>query len=235
MVDSKNITATKGRLTSNLNSVIDKAIDNRKIEQMVDKKVTASKAVTGIVTKFYPYLDKAEVLIDGSKKRVLCRILHRFGGELIDFYTPNGDRVFCDKLKEPCIKPRGGLTCYIVQTQKEWLLLGYFQREELVGINPAAMGDMKLTTRGGVNQYWIKFGYSGLDIRSSTTPVTNVGEMNDDMEEVNYASADKVYSREELDVIIAGYEARIKRLEELAGITPEEDDDTDDDTTNNDG
>lgn len=235
MADSKNITATKGRLTRNLDKIIGKSIDSREIEKMVDTKVQESKAATGIVTKFYQHLDKAEVQLDGSKKKVLCRILHRFGGELIDFYTPNGDRKFCDKLKEPYIKPRGGLHCFVVQTQKEWLLLGYFQKDELVGINPAAMGDMKIVTRGGVNQYWIKFGYSGLDIRSSTTPVTNVGEMNDDMEEVNYASADKVYSREELDVIIAGYEARIKRLEELAGITPEEDDDTDDDTTNNDG
>lgn len=233
MADSKNITATKGRLTSNLHNVIGKAIDSRQIEKMVDTKIQNSKANTGIVTKFYPHLDKAEVLIDGSKKKVLCSILHRFGGELIEFYTPNGDRIFCNKLKEPAIKPRGALRCFVMHTQNEWLLLGYFIDEELIGINPAAMGDMKLTTRGGTNQYWIKFGYAGLDIRSSTRPVTNVGEMDKDMEYLEYANAKKIYTREELDVIIAGYEARIKKLEELAGITDEDSDDTTTNTNDN--
>ena len=223
MVESRHITATKGRLTSNLDKVIGNSIDKRQFEKMVDTKVQSAKAVTGRVTKFYPYLDKAEVLIDGSKKKVLCRILHRFGGELIDFYTPNGDKVFCEKLKEPCIKPRGGLTCFIVETQKVWLLLGYFQSDELIGINPAAMGDMKLVTRGGTNQFWIKFGYAGLDIRSSTNPVTNVGEMDADMNELTYANTKDVYTREELDLIIAGYEERIKKLEELVGVTNNDD------------
>lgn len=230
MVDSKHITATNGRLTSNLDRIIGNSIDKRRIEEMVDTKINSSKAVTGIVTKFYPYLDKAEVLIDGSKKKVLCQILHRFGGELIDFYTPNGDREFCDKLKEPCIKPRGALSCFVVEAQDKWILLGYFQPEELIGINPAAMGDMKLVTRGGTNQFWIKFGYAGLDIRSSTRPVTNVGMMDDEMAELTYADGDSVYTREELDSIISGYEERIQKLEELAGITNE----TTTETTNND-
>ena len=221
MADSKNITATKARVATKLNQIIDRNMDNRQLTRTMEEKVNNARAVTGVVTKFYPYLDKAEVKIDDSKKKVLCTILHRFGGELIDFFTPNGDKTYCDKLKEPCIKPRGDLNCFIIKAKKEWLLLGYFQSEEIIGVNPASMGDMKLVTRGGANQYWIKFGYAGLDIRSSTTPVTNVGETDDDMDELNYANTKDVYTKEELDVIIQGYEERIARLEEIIGETEE--------------
>lgn len=201
MTNSKNITATQGRLTSNINNLVRNSINNSGIEQRIMASAESSKPHSGVVVKFYPHLDKALVRLDNNRD-VYCHILHLFGGELLDLFTPLGEKSFCDTLKEPCVIPRAELHCFVTdigdKTSREWLLVGYYNSEELIGINPAEPGNVKIVTRGGMNQYWIKFGYDGLDLRLPDTASINVGEMNDDMEEQDYADAGDVYTKEEV-------------------------------------
>ena len=46
-----------------------------------------------------------------------------------------------------------------------------------IGINPASQGNLKISTDGGTNQFWIKFGYDGLDLRLPGESTTNIGNM----------------------------------------------------------
>ena len=78
---------------------------------------------------------------------------------------------------------------------------------------------MKICAVGGTNQYWIKFGHDGLDIRTNNEPTIKVGDMDADMSNVDYANSDDVYSKddvytkEEVDDLIAQKIA--EALEEL--------------------
>lgn len=199
---SDNITVTQGRIKQAFDKGLGGIIEDS-TSKIVEKEVEKSKIRTGTVTKFYPYLDKAEVKLDNLNKTVSCRILHRFGGELIDYFTPNGDFVYDEIKKEKCIIPRGNLHCFIMKIHdsdsNEWLLLGYFSNEELLGVNPASEGNFKIVTRGGTNQFWIKFGYDGLDLRLPESVKINSGEMDEDMVETNYAESDNVYTKLEID------------------------------------
>lgn len=201
MTNSKNITATEGRLTSNINNLVRNSINNSGIEQRIIESAESSKPHSGVVVKFYPHLDKALVKLSNNKS-VYCHILHLFGGELLDLFTPLGEKSFCETLREPCVVPRAELNCFVTdignKTSHEWLLVGYYNNEELIGVNPAEPGNVKIVTRGGMNQFWIKFGYDGLDLRLPNTATINKGEMNDDMEPVDYASAGDVYTRDEV-------------------------------------
>ena len=221
MSNSKNITATEGRLTSGFSTMVTKVLSDQKIEEKIVKAVDSAKIRTGRVTKFYHYLDKAEVKLDQDKNQtVLCKVLHSYGGTLMDLYTPSADsRGFCNKLKEPYYKPRGTLHVAVLNIHDadsdEWLMLGYYNNEELVGLNPAKPGNIKLCARGGTNQYWVKFGFDGLDMRLPEKATTKVGKRNDNMGNVNYSNADDTYTKEEIDAIVASYETRIKTLETL--------------------
>jgi len=201
-MNSSNVTVTDGRLKKSLKDNIEPII-LPKVERTITKEVNNSKIRTGVITKFYPYLDKAEVKLDNVHKKVLCKILHRFGGELLDLYTPNLDRKgFDKKLKEPFIVPRGAYHVLVAkihdEDSTENLILGFYQNEELVGLNPASPGNFKIVTRGGTNQFWIKFGYDGLDLRLPKNSTTNVGEMDKYMSEVDYADSTNVYTKEEV-------------------------------------
>lgn len=198
---SDNITVTQGRMKQAFDNGLGKLIEDS-TQQIVKKEVENCKIRTGVMTKFYPYWDKAEVKIDNEKKNVLCKILHRFGGELTEYYTPNGDEIFDDARKEKCIIPRGDLHCLIMNIHDadsdEYLLLGYYSNEELIGVNPASQGNFKIVTTGGTNQFWIKFGYDGLDLRLPSKTTVNTGDMDDSMKSVDYASRDDVYTKSEV-------------------------------------
>ena len=96
---SDNVTVTQGRMKQAFSNSIGKIVKNE-TTKIVKEAIDNSKISAGVVTKFYPYLDKAEVQILNSDKKVLCKILHRFGGELIDFYTPNGDFVYDNEMRK---------------------------------------------------------------------------------------------------------------------------------------
>ena len=134
MVDSKYITATEGRMKATLETVITQTT-MPKVDEKIQKTLEDSLIRTGVITKFYPYLDKAEVKLDLSKKLVLCKILHRYGGDLIDFYTPLSDtkQIRDDKLKEPYIVPKVRNHVCVLKVHDsdsdENLILGYYQND----------------------------------------------------------------------------------------------------------
>lgn len=202
---SDNITVTQGRIKQAFDNGLGKIIENT-TQNIVKKEVENCKIRTGVVTKFYQYWDKAEVKIDNENKKVLCKILHRFGGELIDYYAPNGDLVFDSVRKENCIIPHGDLHCLIMNIHdadsNEYLLLGYYSNEELIGVNPASQGNFKIVTRGGTNQFWIKFGYDGLDLRLPGKTTINAGDMDSTMESVDYPLTNDVYTKSEVIALI---------------------------------
>lgn len=194
-MNSKYITSTEGRLQSILDDVNNGAIE-KIVPEKIAKAVNDEKIRTGVITKFYPYLDKAEVKIDNNKKKVLCKILHRYGGEIMEYYTPlKDDSYFDDKLHEPYIVPRSTQHVLVINIHdadsEENLILGYYQNSEIVGYDPAKPGNIKLMCHDGDNQYWIKFGIDGLDYRGIKEPGIVVGETADEMEDVNYSSSDE--------------------------------------------
>lgn len=211
-MNSNDITPTQGRLRAAIDNAVTKPIIPQVLPE-IETAVEKERIRTGVITKFYPYLDKAMVELDNSDEVVLCKILHRFGGELIDLYTPSADSSdYCDELHEPCVVPRDSLNCLIVNIDdadsEEYLILGFYQNDEIVDLNPAAPGNLKLTYIGGTNQFWIKFGSDGLDLRLPKAATLNVGDMDKNMEEVDYADStnvytkDEVYTKEEVDELI---------------------------------
>lgn len=219
MVESKHITATEGRLTANFDKLMSKSIENYGVEEKIRTAVDNVKVSTGKITRFYPYLDKAEVKLDHNNKKVLCKRLHLFGGELIDLYTPLFDRYHYDeKLKEKYGVPRSTLHVAVLDIRDadstEHLMLGYYQNEEFVGLNPAQPGNIKLCAIGGTNHFWIKFGFDGLDLRLPSNTKTNIGRFDDEMEDLEYADNTKVYSKTEVDALLKTYDDRIRALEE---------------------
>lgn len=189
-MESRYITATDGRLSSLLTTINNNSIENT-VPEKISKAVNDEKIRSGVITKFYPYLDKAEVKLDNKDKTVLCKILHRYGGEIMEFYTPlNESADYDDKLHEPYIVPRSPQHVLVINIHdadsEENLILGYYQNEEIVGYNPASPGNIKLMCMTGDNQYWIKFGADGLDYRGIEEPTVKVGHVNDEMEDLKY-------------------------------------------------
>lgn len=202
MKTTDNITVTNGRLKKALTNQVEPII-MPKVSKQIVKAVNDSKLQIGVMTKFYPYLDKCEIEVNGEL--ILCKILHHYYGDLIDYYTPTGDEDYCTVLKEPCIIPRESLNCLILDVDDntdEQIMCGYIGSEELIGVNPAQMGNLKLLCRTETNQFWIKFGLDGLDIRSSEVPTTNVGEFDNTMEEINYTNSNDTYTKSEVDQLL---------------------------------
>lgn len=198
----KDITITKGRAKKSVEDAVNKVFGN-KVTDQINNAVENERIRTGVITKFYPYLDKAEVKLDNVNTKVLCKILHRFCGDMIDFYTPlENEKIFDDALKEPAIIPRASQHVCVLkindEDSEENLILGYYQNEEVVGFNPAKPGNIKIMSLTESNPYWIKFGRDGLECRLSSTPriISRSSDLN--MEELNYANLDNVYSKEEV-------------------------------------
>ena len=61
-MNSKNITATEGRLLSSFGSLTNSVVDTQEITQTIQKTEEKLSLKTGVVTKYYPHLDKAEVI-----------------------------------------------------------------------------------------------------------------------------------------------------------------------------
>ncbi len=202
MKTTDNITVTNGRLEKALKTRVEPIIMPQ-VTKQVNQAVNDSKFQIGVMTKFYPYLDKCEIEVNGEL--VLCKILHRFIGDLCEYYTPVGDEDYCSTLNEPCIIPMGTLECLILDVNDntdEQIMVGFINSEELIGVNPAKQGNLKLVSRTETNQFWIKFGLDGLDIRSPQAPTTNVGEYDSTMEEVKYTNSNEVYTKAEVDQLI---------------------------------
>ena len=199
MTNSQDITVTEGRAKKAVDSLTTELM-MPKVNDKVKTAVKEERIKTGVITKFYPYLDKAEVKLDTNNQKILCKILHRFGGDLIDFYTPRGESNFCETLKEPCIIPKAEQHVCVLnihdKDSDESIILGYYQNEELMGFDPASPGNMKLESLTEPNEYWLQFGADGLDLRVPKKVTTEVGILPNEMTPVNHYTTDETYSKE---------------------------------------
>ncbi len=200
MKTSDKINVTDARLRNALKSEFDFSVMPG-INNKILKVAFDSKMQIGVMTKFYPYLDKSEVKLRNNSL-ILCRNLHHFSGNLIDFFTPEGESDYCNELKEPCIIPREEIECLILDVNdstNDYILVGYLGIEELIGMNPAKPGNLKLVSKTDDNEYWIKFGGDNLDIRVPEGLVMNQGRLDEEMETVDYINSNNFYTKEEVD------------------------------------
>lgn len=195
---SRDITATNGRVMNALSPVIKSAVEST-VTDKIKTEVDKSKIHIGILTKFYPYLDKAEVRV--NDKLILCKILHRMHGSLVDFFTPDGDASFCEILNEPCIIPRSELDCLVADigdNTREQLLLGYFLKDDVVYISPAESGHYKINDAGSTNNWGLDIGVGNINLDSANGVTFTEGEIPDDNAIVEYASSENVYNKKEI-------------------------------------
>ena len=192
-MNSQTKTDTDGRLKKLLKTRVgDQILDstNKKIAQAIDDASIKS----GIVTKFYPYLDQLKVKLKNNKK-VLAKMSHNFMGSIRDYYTPDGDRSYCKTLNEPCIIPRDTLNCFVapVDDEVKWIFLAYFNKDEIVGFTPPGSGCMKIFNFRATNEDYIEFCGDGLKIMSRKPIESNYGEYDDDITQY------EVYTKDEID------------------------------------
>ena len=197
MKTSKKLTVTEGRTREAVFNAVSQSIAPT-LKNAVENAVENERIRTGVITKYYPYLDKAEVKLDDTKKLVLCKILHRFGGDMIDFYTPlEYEESFDDGLKEPCIIPRAQHNVCVLQIHDndsdENLILGYYQNKDIVGFKPASPGNIKLMSITEPNLYWVEFGPDGLNLRLPKNPSIETGTLPVEMENGDF------YTKKEVD------------------------------------
>ena len=195
---SGDITVTDATLKNLLVSNVEESI-RPKISKQIQKTFEESKTKTGRVLKMYPYLSKAEVKLDDSGEKVICRLPHHYMGDILDLYVPSGDSGYCERLHEPCIYPRGSLSCLVLQIKdsKEYFLVNYYLPDDLVGVKPPEDGNVKLVCITGTNENYIEFGYNGLNIVSHKRVNQQVGSFEDDLEKISYPDTDTVYSKDE--------------------------------------
>lgn len=199
---SDNVNVTDAKMKEVLRQQFSPLI-HEAVAPMVKQAVDDAKIRTGVVTKFYPYLDKAEVQLDANKVKVICRLAHRYVGALIDFYTPVGEDSFCEKFKEPCIIPREPLHCLVVKIHEDdsddYLLVDYLLSDEIVGFAPPGQGAMRITNFRASYEDYIEFGGDGLKIQTKKPIESTYGEYEEDIKKFDYVSSDDVYSKEEVD------------------------------------
>lgn len=199
-MNSEDITLTNARLEKALNLPVNNII-SQTVPEQINQAIGDVKLRAGSITKFYPWLDKAEVQLYNGEK-VLCKIGHRFGGDICDYYTPDGDEDYCDELHEPCIRPLFYLECLVADIHEddsnEQVLLFYFLGDDDV-VSPAKKGNMKISLPGASNEYYIEFGNNGLNIFLGKDKTVNqkYGAL-DDVTEVDYANSDDVYTKMEV-------------------------------------
>lgn len=199
MSNSKNITDTGSRLLVNLNNVNEQFYQNQRVDDKITNAVLDSMVKTGVMLKYYPSLNKSLIRLDNGKE-VVCKNLSLFGGDLLFFYTPVGDATYCDLLHEPCVVPRGRLDVIVApldnNDDKEWIMMGYYHREDIVGVNPSKQGNFKILALGSLQEYSLRFGIDGLEV--VTNGKVNKTEVNDFGEDVS----DYHYTKDETDNIV---------------------------------
>lgn len=221
-MQSKNINANSARVSNLLQGTMNKAIQST-VPQQINEAIDSVKIRTGRIIRFYPYIDKALVKLDNKGGNVLCKILHRYGGDIIDFYTPDSYNGGYDKsLGERYVIPMSAQNVCVLNIHdddsEENLVLGYYQNEEIVGFNPAKPGNIKIMSINEETEFWLKFGIDGFNYRVPDKPSVKVGYYEDEVQELNYSNSDDVYTKEEVDNLLKDYEERIKKLEEFHDI-----------------
>ena len=198
MKKSSNITATDGRVIGSIKPIISSVVDS-KLEKEIKKEVDKSKIHIGVLTKYYPYLDKAEVKV--GNKLIVCKILHRMHGNLVDFFTPAGDSTFCDKLNEPCIIPQSELDCLIADINddtQEQLLLGYFLKNDVIYTAPANPGHYVIADLGSTNEFGLDVGVGKINLKSNNGVTFTEGLVEKENKDIVYANSDNVYTKKDV-------------------------------------
>jgi len=200
--NSNDITVTDARFKKALEQGVSHVI-NQTVPQMISEAVKDNSIRTGMVTKFYPYLDKAEVQLDNVNQKVLCQLGHRYVGVLIDFYTPGGNESYCEKLHEPCIIPFEPLYCMVVKLHEDdsddYLLVDYYYPQDIVGFAPPPQGNMRFSCFRVSNEDYVQFGVNGLKIQTKEPMKHYYGEYEDDVKEHEVYTKEETYSKDEVD------------------------------------
>lgn len=210
-MNSKDITYTDARFKNAIRSGVNDIVSEQVTSEVADV-ISECKLKTGTVTKYYPYLDKAEVQLENSDELVLCRLPHRFNGPIIDLFTPVGTNDYCEKLHEPCILPLDPLYCVVMDIDNDnsddYFLLNYFLSDELVEFVPPAQGNVRISSFRVSNEDYVEFGSGGFKVVSKTPIDTRYGEFEDNIVKSEYADSnnvytkDEVYTKEEVDELI---------------------------------
>ena len=222
-MNSKNITDTSSRLLKNLNTVNQQFYNNQNVEFKINDAVTDSMITIGKVLKVYPALNKSLVQLHDGREVVCVNNLVLYGDVTL-LYTPVGDRMYCDKMHEPCVVPRSRLDCVVSPFNNgtdEWILLGYYNTKEFVGFNPSKQGNIKLLAFGSLGEYSIRFGVNGLElVTHGEITKTEIDDFGNDV-------STPMYSKEEVDDLLKTYNdtvtvltERIRVLENALNITP---------------
>ena len=192
---SKDITVTKGRTKEAFEKMVTH-VTTPHIETAIQTAIQESRIRLGSVTKFYPYKDKAKVQLNNGDE-VLCKLPHRVMGDFIDFFVPVGEESYCTELKEPCIIPRDGLPCLILnindEDSDEYFLLSYYAPNDLVVTTPPREGHVRLSHITATNEAYMDFSADGLKVVSSQPIDSQYGEDDDDLTKEEY------YSKKEID------------------------------------
>lgn len=209
---SKDITVTDGRLAKAFKNMVEATSDNTtaiKLKSEVDK----SKIHLGEMVMFYPYLDKAKVTLKDENKTIICKILHKCWGDMLDFFTPQGDWSFDNSLKERCILPTAPIPCLIADindNSEEWLMLGYYADYDIVHNKPADKGEYKLTYIGATDEFYLKFGNGKFEV--ATTSGISITEKNvGESERVEY------YTKSEVDELLDKLKEELSEDNNAAG------------------
>ncbi len=230
-----NITITDGRMKRALNKRVLPLVQNESTK-IVQKELDNNLLRLGKITKFYPYLDQAEVKLDENNKKIMCEILHRFGGEIIDLYTPLSEKLMLDSSNnEKYIIPRVGQHVCVLNIHDNdsphHIILGTLRDKDIAGFNPAKPGNMKVAAVGITNDFYIQFGLDGLSYKLPKKSTTEIGYFEDEMESVDFTDFNDVYTKEEVYTKTEVEELIALKIEEALQNKETCEDDTDDITS----
>ena len=199
-LSSKNITDTESRLKEILNNHSEDYYNRQNIPSQIETAINENMLTTGIMTKFYPSINKSEIKLDTTGEKVICKNSLLFMGDLILLYTPSGDASYCERMKEPCVIPRGKLGCIVGHLNSndddEYLFLSYYSPYDMIGLNPSKQGNFKILAMGGVNEYSLRFGLDGLQV------VNNGKIMKTELDSFGGDVTESYYTQDEIDDLI---------------------------------
>lgn len=224
---SSNITDTEARLGNILTNISTNTIE-KTVPQQIEKAMEDVFIKTGTIVRFYPYADKALVKMDLTGEKELCKILHRYGGDVLELYTPSSaSGGFDTNYHEPFVTPKAKLNVCVLKIRdedsEENLILGYYMDKEIVGYSPAKPGNIKLTSLAeDGDENWIKFGKMGFQYKLRKTPNMKVGSNfnKKGFEQVEYVNNGDVYTKDEVGRLVRQLSNRIKVLEAQLNVTP---------------
>lgn len=191
---ANSIAVTDARVHRALDNKINQVIDKRNIPAMITKAVTDAKIHTGVVVKYYHYKDQALVRFTDNTY-VLCGLLHQMNGNLIDFFTPEGELKFCEDLQEPYIQPRAELHVMVADINNgddTQLILGYYNPNDITYTAPAEQGHFKITNINATNEFGVDIGNGKVTIKSIEGVSFTEGLFPEDETDVVYANSDDV-------------------------------------------